>query len=216
MTKQLAMLGLKTLVMVVGPAAVGKSALMHAVCDIDERFAYVRSFTTRPDRGDGKSTYRHVSEAEAATIKQTGRTVTFLRHPTTGHAYGTTIESFSGDYNLLDTLSSSVDAYRNLPFRRTITISLTTEPDAWQAWLLERYPHASEERTKRLKEAIESIEWSLRQTDDNRWLVNTPGDLQETATRLIKLVMNDRTPTATIPSEAKALLERAKDLLLYQ
>lgn len=205
----------KTLVMVVGPAAVGKSTLMHAVAEQDSRFGYVRSFTTRPDRGDAQSTYRHISEEDAMALKASGKTVTFVRHPTTGFIYGTDASSYLTEFNVLDTLSGTVDAYRTLPFKNTITVSLTTDPDAWQAWLLKRYPVASHERTKRLNEAVLSIEWSLSQTQNHSWLVNPPNGLNDTSRRLIEITSGQAMST-NIPPEAEELLKRAKILLSYE
>lgn len=205
----------KTLVMVVGPAAIGKSSLMHAVTQVDTRFGYVRSFTTRPARGDGMSTYRHISFDEASELKRTAAAITFLTHPTTGHIYGTDDESYGASINLLDTLSSSVELYRSLPFKRSIVISLTASPDTWQSWLYKRYPQPSLERRSRLTEAVQSIEWSLGQTENHYWLVNHPDRLRSTAERLIELIDRPHTNSA-VPVEARALLDRAKLLLSYE
>ena len=205
----------KTLVMIVGPAAVGKSSLMHAVVRQDPRFAYVRSFTTRPDRGDGVSTYQHITEEMALSLQASGAALTLIRHPTTGHAYGTTPESYPARFNLLDTLSGSVGLYRRLPFGRTVTVSLTADPDDWQRWLLGRYPQPGEERTKRLREAVSSIRWSLDQTDGHHWLVNVPDGLDDTAGHLIRLAKKPETGPEPAPPEAVRMLALAESLLSY-
>lgn len=202
----------KTLVMLVGPTAVGKSTVMHHAVAIDPRFSYVRSFTTRPDRGDGVSTYRHITEAEAERLQTSGGALTYFRHPTTGHVYGTTTESYQTEYNLLDTLSGSVALYRDLPFKRCVVMSITTNPDAWQTWVQSRYPEPSQERTKRLREAIKSIEWSLAQTDSHLWLINRADHPKDTADCLIRLATNDATSPDT-PAEATGLKRRAERLL---
>ncbi len=205
----------KTLVMVIGPAAVGKSSLMRAVTGLDSSFGYVHSFTTRPPRKNETSSYTHITESEAQRLHEQGGTVTFAKHPTTGNIYGTTSGSYTAKYNLLDTLSSTVTMYKALPFKQTIAISVTTDPEAWTTWLLERYPTASDERTKRLKEAISSIEWSLNQTTNHSWLVNTPDNLEQTASQLIEMVLGNKLSAQT-PQEALKLLEQAKSLLSYK
>lgn len=206
----------KTLVMIVGPTAVGKSTLMHEVARLDSRFGYVRSFTTRPERDGEASTYRHMSEHAATRLYDEGKTVTFFRHPTTQVIYGTTAESYGHEFNLLDTLSGSVELYRSLPFERTITISLTTDPDEWLEWIQNRFPNPSEERTKRLREAIASIEWSLSQAGDHYWVVNQPNDLQKSARRIIDIVSGRSIDGTPQPPEAAKLRERAKSLLSYE
>ena len=179
----------KVLVMLVGPSAIGKSSIMNACVRQDERFAYVRSFTTRARRPDETvSHYEFISEATARQWHRDGKTVTYVEHPSTHALYGTTVESYPGRYNLLDTLSDSVDTYRDLPFETTYTISLTAPVEQWQRWFLWRYPSPSGEANKRLEEAALSIEWSLGQTHDHLWLVNSQDQLDQAATHLIELV----------------------------
>lgn len=205
----------KMLIMIVGPAGIGKSTVMHATTNLDERFSYVRSFTTRPNRDGPRTTYRHITEDEAAAIQQCGSAVTYFKHPTTGYVYGTEPQSYSAKYNLLDTLSATVERYRLLPFERTLTISLTADPDAWEAWLLARYPEPSPERKKRLQEAVQSIEWSLAQTASHSWLMNQPGDPEAAAHALISIATESVSST-TQPAQARALYDKAVRLLSYE
>lgn len=205
----------KTLVMIVGPAGIGKSTVMHAATALDSRFGYVRSFTTRPNRDGPATTYRHISDEQAKMIEQSGAAVTYFRHPTTGYAYGTDEDSYPTEFNLLDTLSVAVDGYRTLPFRRSVTISLTTDADTWQRWLFTRYPEPSPERTKRLREAVQSIGWSLSQSAGHHWLVNRNNQPEVVANQLLSLAI-DGSKDTTRPPEATALYERAKLLLSYE
>lgn len=206
----------KTLVMIVGPAAVGKSSLMNAVVAHDDEFGRVSGFTTRPPRSnDEPGMYRYVSSQQAIDLIASGDVVQYAVHPTTGAMYGSQVIDYPKPYNMLDTLSNVVESLRQLPFKRTITISLTTDPESWEAWLLERYPEPSEERTKRLNEAILSIEWSLSQSHDHFWLVNTPDDLDGSAERLID-VIHRRSLASEVPTEAVKLLDKAKSLLSYK
>ncbi len=202
--------------MIVGPAAIGKSTLMRTVSKLDTRFGYVRSFTTRPDRGDGQTTYRHITNGEADQIKTSGEAITFLEHPTTGIIYGTDAASYSAEINLLDTLATTVNLYRSLPFKRTITISLTADPDDWETWLRARYPVASEERNKRLAEAVLSIDWSLEQKNQSHWLINRQNDVTRSAQQLIALVDQQKSRSALPPAEASGMRARAASLLSYE
>ena len=207
-------LSTKTLVMIVGPTAIGKSTLMHAVTDQDDRFGYVSTFTTRPAREGSATTYRHITADQAEAKKRTGDYYTYLTHPTTGHVYGTDLESFAARINLLDTLAGSVEAYRELPFGRTVTLSLTTDPASWKTWLLARYPAASPERTKRLHEAVQSIKWSLAQTGNHHWLVNRPGQEERVAKELIELIDTPRSG-GDASDMAREMLKLVNGLLSY-
>jgi guanylate kinase len=208
-------LSTKVLVMVVGPTAIGKSTLMHAATQLDDRFSYCRTFTTRPKRDGEIETYRHITPEMAETIRSSGNAITYFEHPTTGVIYGTDILSYPNDFNLLDTLSGTVDTYRSLPFKRTATISLTTDPANWETWLNERFPEPSEERSKRLREALASIEWSLSQRTDHHWIVNVPGQSGQSAQTLISIALG-RMNSPDIPEEAEKMHETVKRLLSYE
>lgn len=190
----------KTLVMIVGPAAVGKSTLMNEIVRQDSKtFGYVRSFTTRSRRPGEAAHYNFISREEALSLQQTGRTVTYFEHPTTHDLYGTTPASYIAQINLLDTLSGSVDDYRKLPFTRTVTISLTTPAVQWKDWFLQRYPEPSDEAIKRLAEAKRSIMWSLGDSE-TLWLIND-SPIEIVATRCVDIIRgastgDDGTPCA--------------------
>lgn len=202
--------------MLVGPTAVGKSTLMNEVVKLDAEFARVSGFTTRQPRdNDEPGMYRYVSSAVARRMIEQDDVVQFAIHPTTGDIYGTQLVDYPKTFNLLDTLSTVVDGLQSMPFQRTVTVSVTTEPAAWQAWLLDRYPQASEERTNRLEEARQSIEWSMQQRADHFWLVNRPNDLATTAQELIAIV-HSGTGTSEPPHQAQDLLNSVNSLLSYE
>ncbi len=205
----------KTLVMLVGPTAVGKSSVMNEAVRFDTAFARVSGLTTRARRpNDEPGLYRYVSDKDAQRLIARHELVQYVVHPTTGKLYGTEPKDFPGYYNLQDTLSNSVAFYKSLPFARHVTVSLTTSPAAWTAWLDERYPIGDAERRKRLLEAKSSIEWSLARNESNHWLVNAPGNLRQTAERLIAIARGTSDAT-TPPPEAEDLLRTVHDLLSY-
>lgn len=177
----------KTLVMIVGPAAIGKSTLMNEIVRQDSKtFGYVKSFTTRSRRPGETAHYNFISREEALSLQQTGRTVTYFEHPTTHDLYGTTPASYIAQINLLDTLSGSVDDYRKLPFTHTLTIGLTAPVEQWKEWFLQRYPEPFDEAIKRLAEAKRSIMWSLGDPE-TFWLIND-GPIETVAARCIDII----------------------------
>jgi len=200
----------KTLVMIVGPSATGKSTIMTAATQLRDDFSYVKAFTTRAPREGDSGTYTYLTKEQAEELHSRGETVTYVAFPTTGMIYGTTVESYQNTYNLLDTLANSVETYRLLPFDRTVTISLTANADDWRKWFTERYPEPSDEALKRLQEAKLSIEWSLAQDKDHHWLVNQPGQTEAVAKNLIDIVMGvtKEQNTPAYPHEMLELVEK--------
>lgn len=191
--------------MLIGPAAIGKSTIMNEVARLDDRFSYVRAFTTRAMRPGEKSHYSFISKQEANELIQSGQAITHFEHPTTHDIYGTTAASYQTSYNLLDTLSIAVDTYQALPFARHVTISLTASPEDWRVWFITRYPTPSFEAHKRLEEAKLSINWSLS-SPTSYWLRNKEDETVETARRLIEIATTDHADTGT-PTEPRAMLE---------
>lgn len=199
----------KTLVMLIAPSAVGKSTILQTAIELDDECERVRGFTTRKPRpNDAPEQFFYLGQDELAEKKHAGELVSEVVFPTTGESYGTLKQSFSGHYCLLETLANSVEMYRQLPFKQTIAVSLTTMPEQWQSWFSERYPVMNDEAKKRLKEAVLSIEWSLAQTSNHVWLVND-GTPDEVATRLVAIIKGEAAGDDGA-SHARAIMELAK------
>lgn len=204
----------KALIMIVGPTAVGKSALMNEACTLDTTFKRVKSFTTRrPRSNDEYNQYFYITQEQLDAHLEAGEVLTDVVYPTTGNHYGTVVQSYDGEYNLLDTLAGSVETYRMLPFHDTVTISLTTDAEAWTKWFESRYPEPSDERTKRLEEAKLSVTWSLDQTEDHFWLTNRPDSLTATAQELIDIATGRTKASSEAPQSAKDMLVAIENLL---
>jgi guanylate kinase len=174
----------KTLIMLVAPTAMGKSAIMNELAARDDRFSRVQSFTTRPPRdNDEPEQYFYLDDKSLAIARDEGNVVTEITFPTTGYVYGTLESSYNGEYCLLDTLANSVETYRDLTFGHTRTVSIASPAGSWRQRFLGRYPYESLEAVQRLEEAKLSIQWSLEQTQNHTWLIND-GALDEAAGKL--------------------------------
>ena len=207
-------LATKTLVMIVGPAGIGKSTIMNEIVAQSDDFARVTDFTTRPPRpNDEPGIYRYLSVNDAATLVEHGQAVQYAVHPTTSAVYGTEAEDYPAPFNVLDTLSGVVESLRQLPFRHTVTISLTAAPHTWHDWFLSRYPEPSDERTKRLNEARQSITWSLAQTTQHHWLLNEAGEQANVAAEAIKIARGESNGLPGLQDDASHLLAIIDELL---
>lgn len=190
-----ASLSTKTLVMVVGPTATGKSYLMHQVSGRDVEFSRVKVFTTRPPRNDDQPDAfdyvphddHHINEILDRVHRR--EVVQYMVHPTTGMVYGSLLSGYPGTYNFLETISNVVMVLRLLPFANTSVLGVVVPLEQWQTWFNARYPEPSTDRTKRLQEAVTSLEWLTDTTHESiiRWVINdTTRDAAGTMIDIVK------------------------------
>lgn len=182
----------KTLVMIVAPAAMGKSFVISHALAADPRFAQTVSFTTRDPRAGDEGNMRTIPRDEQhigalMEMIEAGQVVNYAIFPTTGMLYGTDLMSYSGEINLMPALANSVRGLRQIGFGRTLTVGLVTAPQTWRHWFDMRFPEPTAEKTARLKEALLSIAWSL-EDNDIQWLINREDDANSTTQDLISLV----------------------------
>jgi len=185
----------KMLAMLVGPTATGKSYLIHQVAERDPECARVKVFTTRPPRKDDQPDafvyYAYDDNTVTAFLDRIHcqEVVQYMVHPTTDMLYGSELDGYPGRYNFLETISNVVTVLRFLPFARTIVIGVVVELEQWKQWFMARYPETTPDRTKRLQEAITSLEWLTDPTHAGliRWVINTPhGDPTGTIIDIVK------------------------------
>ncbi|MEO5949743.1 MAG: hypothetical protein ABIP74_05040 [Candidatus Saccharimonas sp.] len=208
-------IGHKSLIPIIGPSAVGKSFIIDTLVGMDPRFDKVLSFSTRnPRREDTPETMaclpwdeRHIKRI-CNTI-EAGDAVQYAFHRQTGDIYGTTLESYPGDYNLLPALTTSIANLEQLPFRSLRTIGLVTSPELWSQWFAKReIDLAPEDRPKRIAEAANSLTWLLDHPEVA--IINNPaGDAFKTAKKIRSYAR--KSDTANIPRDEKA----AQDLLAH-
>ena len=172
----------KHIVMFVGPAGCGKSYIMQQIDSSDNDSTRVVDITSRPARPDdtpGAMIYiPHDDENISKMLDhiERGELVQWSVHPTTGYFYATATNGYKSANNMLEVLSSMVTYMRTLPFRRTTVIGVAADPTHWATWFNARFPTGSEERHKRLQEAIMSLEWLTDATHGSlvQWIVNSP------------------------------------------
>ena len=214
-------LGEKSLVMLVGPAAIGKSYIMNKMIELDPDFARVPVFTTREARADDDPgmfrCYPHTDEGLQGPLEliESHAAVQYAIHPTQGTIYGTELGDYPAHYNLLATLSKSVDTLEQLPFESTHVVGLTTSSVNWRTWFEERFPFGHPEREKRLAEAEQSLIWLLENDMENRiiWINNKIGHPEAAAKNIIKAVKSGKkNPDAGNVSQAYAMLNAAEDM----
>lgn len=199
----------KTLVMIVGPVAIGKSFLMNHVAEADADFSRVPVFTTRePRKDDEPGMFRCIPHDDKHLNELLGKierreVVQYVVHPTSGRIYGSEIIDHPNMFNMLPTLSGIVGHLQKLPFKTTVLIGLSAEPETWRQRLNDRYPTHSPERTKRLAEAVTSIDWLLK-NPYVKMVDNTSTDPTSAVQSIINIVKysQDGNPAARRNAEA--------------
>ncbi|HVV67347.1 MAG TPA: hypothetical protein VHB72_04785 [Candidatus Saccharimonadales bacterium] len=209
-----------TMVPIVGPLAVGKSTCMEMVRALDNDFGRVQSFTTRDRReGEAEDEYRwrgHTQEAVDAIAEEVreGQLVQCVVHPTTGVVYGSDLSDFSHSYTMLDTLSTAVPALRALPFRKMVEMTLVSSPFMWDIGVAARSAQVSEdELEKRIKEGVQSLEWSLEQGGGMAWIKNAFDAPRQTAEEIIGVARGLREPNPANRQAGELLLAHIKEVL---
>jgi guanylate kinase len=209
----------KNFIMVVGPAAVGKSSLMNEVAKIDTDFARVKNTTTRPQRSyDEPGLYNyvpHTNEGLGVLLDQIKKRelVQYAVYPTTGYIYGTFPGGYPAMYSMLDTQSQVVATLSRFPFKNTYVIGVVTDPTKWKEWLTKRDIKGSEEYVKRVGEAITSLEWLVAQPDNSiNWVYNHPNDLQTSAHDFIAAIRNHQVNDLTLRGYALEMLSLAHQM----
>lgn len=210
----------KTLIMLVSPVATGKSYVIDRIAAANAEFDKVPIVTTRDQRpGEDPTLFRAIPHDERHVAElldhiENGELVQYAIHPTSGRIYGTYASDYPGKYNLLATLSGAVEQLRTIPFQRTVVIGLSTDPATWRRRLTDRYPEPSEEKTKRLKEAIVSLQWMLdpAQKDVIQW-ANNPDNPDAAVKSIIDIVKYNKQGDLAAKENARRMLEIAEDLL---
>ncbi len=201
----------KSLIAIVGPSSVGKSYVIDELVRTTPHFGKVLSFSTRDPRPDDTPDTmvclpwdeRHIKRI--CNVIEAGDAVQYIFHPKTGDIYGTTLESYPEEYNVLPALSTSVAALDELPFRSIHKVGLVAEPEIWEKWFEKREFSSTADRHARLGEAVSSLEWILSHPEV-AIVNNIFGHSEQTTKTIRKFVLKGKS-TPRDEMAAQALLD---------
>lgn len=176
-----------TLVLVIGPTAIGKSYLIeHTIALNPEKFSLGGSITSRPPKAGDPSSYKTDVPIDnlISRIKQ-GDLVQYTVHQKSRQIYGLDLDSLPTQFVFLPTLSSSVEDFYRLGFGRVVPVGLITDGTTWS----ERLTQREEERdyTKRVQESIDSVEWLQAHQDHVPIFENGTGDVVQAAQNIANI-----------------------------
>ena len=210
-------MALTSVVRVLGPFAVGKTTCITEVATRDPEFVPVRGFTSRPKRPyevvlpDDKLPHRFLETAEDSAWLQgelaEGQVVHIVRHPTTGHVMGSTIDEYTAPYPIIDLSHKAVD---KVPSDKP-PIMLISLADEWKRWAASRSGGA--DFTQRLKDAHECVAWGLDQGDKIIWSLNAQGHVAQAAERIIGFTRGTREPNPASRHYGELFLQKLRGML---
>ncbi len=213
----------KVVAPIVGPFGVGKSTLMRRVAEMNNDFSYVLGFTTRPRRPhepDGVYRYiEHTEENLEAMREQliNGELVQAVVHPTTGFIYGSDLDSYNNDFNILDVFSTVIHEFESLPFKELVTTYLVAPLPDWLARIEERGDiHSADELEKRWEEARLNLEWGIQNEARINWAENANGQLDAAAEFVARVVRHEQASDPNGPELARIMLMEAERQLTVE
>lgn len=210
----------KTIVMMVGATCQGKNLIMDTVIKLDERFHMAHTRTSRPPRtGDepGRYTYFENSDEGLRPVFEAIENHSMVQYAVNFYSqliYGSMLSDYPTEFNLADVISSAVDNFRHLGFKRTIAISVVSEPASWLKRFEERFPAGDAQRKARKDEAIESLTWSLAQDHDHYWVHNVDGQPEMAAEQVIAIASGTGEGQPETRELAQACLEAAQNIVV--
>lgn len=183
----------KTIVMTVGPAAIGKSTLMNGAVEHDPRLHRVPSFTTREKRANDEPGMYHyiITDQDYEKLDhdiRAGNVVQYGVSPVKDVVYGTYIDDYLREFNLKDVWYSGVAEFEKLPFKAKILVGIVADPLDWKEWFSQRFKPGDLEALSRLDEAEQSLQWLITQSNV-RWLQNKNNSMRQSSHELVALCL---------------------------
>lgn len=174
----------------------------------------VTTTTSRPPKPgealDAMHFIEHDDESVSRFLDQVdnGELAQFVIHPT-GYIYATYAHDYEADkYNIMPTLSSTVDYLSTVGFGAYRQIVVMPDISPWRRNFADA-DYNPREAVKRLEEAVQSLTWSLDNKDKVQWLWNREGEQQATAQRFLDMLADSSLSDADAIAVASRLLDSA-------
>lgn len=174
------------LITVVGASASGKTTLMQMLSKARPEIKLVGGDTSRPPRPDEKNSQEYAFRNLPAMVEdlKKGRYVQVVMMPS-GDLYGTRLSDYPvGGTGIMAVLSHAIPLFRQWFGGLTTVFIVPASYEAWQGWFSQRQITA-EGQLKRLKEARDSYESMLKDSDVN-FILND--NLDDALRRLLQIV----------------------------
>ncbi|HET8671434.1 MAG TPA: hypothetical protein VFM05_12645 [Candidatus Saccharimonadales bacterium] len=162
-----------TLLIVVGPTAVGKTTLVNTAVARCPALHPVLTTTSRPARAGEENDidFHFRSREEIEARKARGEYVQVAVHPS-GEYYATAPEDYSVQgVAIMAVMADAMPVFKALPFKNIRTIFVL--PASWEQWQQQLKDHqfTPEQREKRLAEARRSLRYAI-DTPDLAFVIN--------------------------------------------
>lgn len=205
----------KTIINLVGPSAVGKTTIIKEIDEHYSNFSKVVSYTTRePRKGEPLDTYRFINAHQADINELKENSIQFDQFPGTNVIYGTQAQDYRNRYNLLDTLSSSVDSFRDLGIAACKQFIIIAKPNEWQARIDQR-KFNTQQLASRYDEALKSLSWSVNEGEAVKWIDNKEDSIGRIANLIVSLSINEDSYQAYQDRAAKEIGQALLSYIKY-
>ena len=186
-------LGAITLIPISSPQFGGKTTTIEAIEGMDPGFRLATSFTTRSRKpGEAPDAYHFVPHnysvlSTIAGHALLGNYVQCTVHPN-GRVYGSTVDDYHAPYSLLAPVSTEIEKLEKLPFDDIIPIYLVSHPNDYVRYIRDRVAQTGEIVGQQvLDEGISSLEWALSRGSRTKWVINSYGRQECTASEIIRI-----------------------------
>lgn len=169
----------RSLGLIIGPFATGKSTLIDQAIRSDNRFGRAVSFTTRdprPQENYDQYDFRpHTIEALEGIRRQAKaqELVQLAVHPQTWRVYGSTVATYQRPISLIDVMASAAEPMLRIPFKNHFIVGVVCEPEVHIARSQAVARHDADDIQKRTIEGVQSLDWLLDRQDEVFWINNT-------------------------------------------
>ncbi len=207
-----------TLGCLIGPLAVGKTAIANDIVRRNPEFGKVHGFTTRGKRdGETENAYRFLAgfnpdAAQKATAMEQilektkrGELVQFTVSRD-GNVYGSEIDDYPASYSVLPCFAHAVEDLRQRPFRRVVSVGIALPLDQYKQRLYNRLLVSDSAIDSRLKEAESSYQWLLNDSQV-RWVNNSDGSLGAATDHTIDIIKGNGDSSEQAHRHAGQILE---------
>lgn len=153
------------------PFATGKSTVTEKAIDmlasIGISAGLIGSHMTRQHRpGDPEYYTTGINPEQLIQEGERGELINLTIHPTTEELYATNADSIPHDVNIGPLLPEATQKFRDAGCKAVHAFYLTTTPDQWQKQLDKDGRLSQSDATKRIDEAIQSLEYALNESEN--------------------------------------------------
>lgn len=212
----------KVFVGIAGPFGVGKSTITDEVLYINPDIQPINTTTTRGRKPEDPAGFKTANEGVTFTSMRdavnNGELVNYSVIPG-ADIYGTYADDFPGKYSIGPFLPASIDHIMKAGFERSHFVYIVTAGDLWRSFIEKsRQSLPAEKFQSRVKEALHSIDFAMKNAEILHFIENRPGQdgIARTASTISKLATTGITETLSFDDAKQYLADMQREATLLK